>query len=95
MISVTDDMKPAEHDRGVIIENDVWDGTRAIILHGVTIGRGSVIGAGSVVTKSVPEFTIVAGAPARAIRDRFTPEQLAEHLGFGDETIRDAPRGVN
>jgi acetyltransferase-like isoleucine patch superfamily enzyme len=95
MISVTNDMKLTEHDRGVVIEDDVWIGTRAIILHGVTIGRGSVIGAGSVVTKSVPEFTIVAGAPARVIRDRFTPEQLAEHLGHEDEILRDAPRGVN
>ncbi len=51
---VTDAMKRPEDDQGVIIEDDVWIGARAIILQGVTIGRGSVIGAGSVVTRSIP-----------------------------------------
>ena len=52
----------------VIIEDDVWIGFDAVILKGVTIGRGSIIGARSVVTKDVPPFTIVAGNPARTIR---------------------------
>jgi len=86
MRAVTEEMKRPEDDLGVVIEDDVWIGTRAVILHGVTIGRGSVVGAGSVVTKSVPEFTIVAGSPARVIRRRFTPEQLTEHLRLCDET---------
>lgn len=51
----------------VIIEDDVFVGTRAMILKGVTLGRGSIIGAGSVVTKSVPAFSICAGNPARII----------------------------
>lgn len=80
MIDVTADMKAPEDDRGVVIEDDVWIGTRAIVLHGVTVGRGSVVGAGSVVTKSVPEFSVVAGSPARVVRSRFTPEQLERHL---------------
>jgi maltose O-acetyltransferase len=54
----------------VNIGDDVWIGTRAIILPGVTIGRGSVVGAGAVVTKDVPEYAIVAGNPARLIRFR-------------------------
>jgi len=94
MINVTNDMKLAEHDRGVVIEDDVWIGTRAIILHGVTIGRGSVIGAGSVVTRSVPEFTIAAGVPARVIRDRFTPEQRADHLARGGKIPHGEPKGT-
>ncbi len=54
----------------VEIEDYVWIGARALILPGVTLGRGSVVGAGSVVTKSVEPFTIVAGNPARKIGER-------------------------
>jgi acetyltransferase-like isoleucine patch superfamily enzyme len=54
--------------RPVIIEDDVWIATRATILKGVTIGRGSVIAAGAVVTKDVPPYTIVAGVPAKVIK---------------------------
>lgn len=59
-----DDVKP------VVIEDDVWIGARVIIIPGVKIGRGSVIGAGSIVTKDVPEYCIVAGNPARIVRRR-------------------------
>lgn len=51
----------------IMIEDDVFIGARAIVLKGVRIGKGAVIGAGSVVTKNVQEFTIVAGNPARKI----------------------------
>jgi acetyltransferase-like isoleucine patch superfamily enzyme len=67
------------HDRGVVIEDDVWIGTRAIILHGVTIGRGAVVGAGSVVTRSVPPYAIAAGNPARLVRWRLGLEGIVEH----------------
>jgi len=53
----------------VRIANDVFVGARAMILKGVTIGEGAVVGAGSIVTKSVPAFAIVAGNPARVIGD--------------------------
>jgi acetyltransferase-like isoleucine patch superfamily enzyme len=56
--------------RGVVVEPDVWIGARAILLDGVTVGRGSVVGAGSVVTRDVPEYSIVAGNPARVISQR-------------------------
>ncbi len=62
------------HSKGdVIIMNDVWIGTGALILSGVTIHDGAVIGAGSVVTKDVPAYAIVAGNPARLLRSRFEP----------------------
>ena len=54
----------------VSIEDDVWVGANATILPGVTIGRGSIVAAGSVVTKSVPPNVIVAGVPARFIGER-------------------------
>jgi acetyltransferase-like isoleucine patch superfamily enzyme len=52
----------------VRIEDRVWIGTRAIILKGVTIGEGSVIGAGSVVTGNIPPYSLAAGNPARVLR---------------------------
>lgn len=53
-----------------IIEDDVWIGRNAIIMPGVRIGKGSIIGAGSVVTKDVPSYTVVGGVPAKEIRKR-------------------------
>ncbi len=64
----------------VIIGNDVWIGTRATILSGLKIGDGAVIGAGSVVTKDVPPYAIVAGNPAKIIRMRFDPETIHDLL---------------
>ncbi len=52
----------------VRIESDVWLGTRVIVLRGVTIGKGSVVGAGAVVTHSIPSFVFAAGVPARVIK---------------------------
>ena len=54
----------------VIINDDCWIGRRAIIMPGVTIGKGSIIGAGAVVTKDVPEYSIVGGVPAKVIKNR-------------------------
>lgn len=57
-------------EKPVIIGNDVWIGGRVIILPGVKIGDGSIIGAGSIVTKSVPGYSIVGGNPAKILRSR-------------------------
>lgn len=54
----------------VVIGNDVWIGTRAIILPGVRIGNGVIIGAGAIVTKDVPDYAVVGGVPAKIIRFR-------------------------
>ena len=56
--------------RKVTIGDDVWIGARAIILPGVTIGQGSIVAAGSVVTKDVEPFSVVGGNPARVIKVR-------------------------
>ena len=59
--------QPLTH-RPVVIEDEVWIGENACILPGVTIGRHSVIGSNAVVTKDVPPYSVVGGAPAKVIR---------------------------
>jgi acetyltransferase-like isoleucine patch superfamily enzyme len=54
----------------VVIEDDVWIGSKATILTGVTVGRGTVIGAGAVVTECVPQFSVAVGVPARVVSTR-------------------------
>ena len=60
----------SDKKKKVLIGNDVWIGTRVIILPGVTIGNGVIIGAGAVVTKDIPDMAIVGGCPAKIIRFR-------------------------
>lgn len=64
----------------IIIGNDVWIGTGAIILSNVKIGDGAVVGAGSVVTGSVPPYAIVTGVPAKVSKFRFTQDQIKKLL---------------
>ena len=56
--------------RPIVIEDDCWIGRRVIILPGVTIGRGSIIGAGAVVSKSIPPYSVAVGNPARVVKSR-------------------------
>jgi acetyltransferase-like isoleucine patch superfamily enzyme len=56
----------------VVIEDDCWIASNSILLAGVTIGKGSVVAAGSVVTQDVPPYSVVAGVPARVIKNRRT-----------------------
>ena len=59
-----------EEEQPVVIEDDVWIGDRVMILPGVTVGHGSILAAGAVVTHDVPAFSIVGGVPARVIKMR-------------------------
>lgn len=64
----------------VMVEPDVWIGYGATVLSGVSLGRGSIVAAGSVVTKSTPAYAIVAGNPARIVGHRFAnPETIKSH----------------
>lgn len=71
--------KQPNSDGLVRIEDDVWIGANAIILANVKIGKGSIIGAGSIVTKDVPPYSIYTGAPGLKIRSRFSEEEIREH----------------
>jgi acetyltransferase-like isoleucine patch superfamily enzyme len=66
----------------IIIGNDVWIGTRAMIMDGVTIGDGAVVAAGCVVTKDITPYSIVGGVPARLIKKRFTEDQIKMLLEY-------------
>jgi len=78
-ISEEEKNKNLSLDRDVIINEDVWAGIDVTILSGVEIGRGATIAACSVVTKSVPPYSIVGGHPARFIKFYWTINEILEH----------------
>ena len=67
------------NNRKVVIDDDVWIGHGTIILHGVSIGEGSVIAAGSIVTKDIPPYSVNCGIPAKFARWRFPEEEIKKH----------------
>ena len=70
MYMISDKDKASDLDRDIIFEGDNWIGANATILRGVTIAKGTVVGAGAVVTHSTQPFSIVAGVPAKMIKSR-------------------------
>ena len=78
--SIGDDEKLPQNDADVIFEGDNWIGMNAVILKGVTIGFGSIIAAGAVVSNSVPPFAVVGGVPAKVIRYRFNENDIKKHI---------------
>lgn len=63
----------------IIINEDVWIGTNVTILSGVELGRGCIVSAGSIVTKSIPPYAVVVGAPAKIFKVKFSIEQILKH----------------
>jgi acetyltransferase-like isoleucine patch superfamily enzyme len=82
------ELKQLKQENNIIIGHDVWIGHGVIVLGNVTIGNGAIIAAGSVVTKDVAPYTIVAGVPAKEIRKRFSDAiiQEIEALQWWDKT---------
>lgn len=81
---VSDDNKncvdiDSAYDKNVVIEEDVWAGANVTILKGVTIGRGCIIAAGSVVTKTMPVYCIIGGVPAKPLKLRWSIDQIMKH----------------
>jgi len=91
---------PSTNRGNITIENDVWIGLNCTIMGGVTIGNGSVVGAGSVVTKDVPPYSIVGGNPAKHINYRFDDDIIKELLdiqwwNWNDDTITNMMPYIN
>ena len=72
-----DEHRPSD-DGDVIIEDDCWIGGRATIMKGVTVGRGSVIGGGSIITCNIEPYSVVVGVN-KIVRKRFTEEEIEMH----------------
>lgn len=70
------------------IGDDAWIGARATIIAGNRIGNGAIVAAGSVVTKDVPDYAIVAGVPARIVRTRFSQQEQSLHDKMLTEAVR-------
>lgn len=68
-----------DYSANVTIEEDVWVGTRATIMAGVTLGRGCIVAANALVTKSIPPYALVAGIPARIIGVKFSLSDIERH----------------
>jgi acetyltransferase-like isoleucine patch superfamily enzyme len=66
-----------DEQRLTVVGNDVWIGAGAILIDGVTVNDGAIVGAGAVVTSDVPPYAIVGGCPAKIIRYRASPEEVA------------------
>lgn len=76
MALIKDDEKLLENDRDVVLAGDIWIGSNAVILKGVTIGRGAVVAAGAIVNRDVPDFSVVGGVPAKVIGSRLIQNTL-------------------
>jgi acetyltransferase-like isoleucine patch superfamily enzyme len=82
------ELKSLKQENVIAIGHDVWIGHGVIIVGNVTVGNGAIIAAGSVVTKDIPPYTIVAGVPAKEIRKRFSDSiiQDIEALQWWDKS---------
>ncbi|WP_305777731.1 CatB-related O-acetyltransferase [Mucilaginibacter sp. L196] len=65
-----------------VIGNDVWIGANSVVMDDINIGDGAIVGAGSIVTRDVPPYSIVVGAPAKVIKYRFTQDEIDFLMNF-------------
>ena len=72
----------------IVVEDEAWIGSNAIVMSGVTIGKGAIVAAGAIVTKSVAPYAIVGGNPAKLIRYKFSEEIIEELQSFH---LKDVP----
>lgn len=84
LVKVTDKMKSEldvnhQYSKDVVVDEDVWLGARVTLLAGVHVGRGAIIAAGSVVTRSVPAYSVHGGVPAKHIKWKWTIDEIMEH----------------
>lgn len=79
IIDITIEEKLPENDMPVVIEDGCWIGANVTILKGVNIGRGSIVAAGAVVTKSCPPYSVIGGCPAKVIKYRFSVDEILLH----------------
>lgn len=79
-VKILGESHEAQSKGNIVIDDDVWIATNAIILSGIHIGQGAVIGAGAVVTKDVPPYAIVGGVPAKVIKYRFSDKTIDKLL---------------
>jgi acetyltransferase-like isoleucine patch superfamily enzyme len=86
-VKVLGHQKEAWSKGEIIVDDDVWIGMDAMILSGVTIGKGAVVAAGSIVTKDVPPFAIVGGNPAKLIKYRFEKDLINLMIEFDYEIL--------
>ncbi len=82
MFDYSDADKLLEDDLPVIIEDDVWVGTGAIILKGVKVGTGAIVAAGAVLTTDVPPYAIVGGVPAKVLKYRWDESDIQRHIAI-------------
>ncbi len=75
----------SSYDKDVVIDKDVWIGANVTILKGVHIGEGAIVAAGSLVIKEVPAYAIVGGVPAKLIKMKWTPQEIAAHKRILDD----------
>ena len=73
----------------IVVEDDVWIGLDAMILSGVKIGKGAIIGAGSVVAKDIPPYAIAVGNPAKVVKYRFEDEIIQRQLDYDMSRLTD------
>jgi acetyltransferase-like isoleucine patch superfamily enzyme len=74
----------------IVVGDDVWIGTNAIICSGVKIGQGAIIAAGAVITKEVPPYAVIGGNPAKVIKYRFSQDIIAKLLSIDLIKVFDA-----